>query len=87
MIILFTSETHSLTRSLVLQQERELEALVVIRMSTPTDLPMQLALAETKGPSSTEWDTHKDEIISLYARHALEEVRVIMEQNYGFKAR
>jgi hypothetical protein len=42
---------------------------------------------EKKGPGPDQWELHRQEIIDLYSRRSLEEVREHMLAKHGFEAR
>jgi hypothetical protein len=42
---------------------------------------------EKKGPGPDQWESHRQEIIELYAQRSLEEVREHMLEKHGFAAR
>lgn len=47
----------------------------------------QQGTSEKKGPTSLEWDLHRQEIIDLYLQKKLDEVRDHMLTKYAFNAR
>ena len=44
------------------------------------------ASRSTEGPTAQQWQEVKEEIRDLYMRKPLKEVRLILDQRYGFRA-
>jgi hypothetical protein len=59
-------------------------------MASPTYNQDSLAFSSVsrtvEGPSSKEWERHKNEIRRLYEKKPLKDVRAILERNHGFRA-